>query len=78
VQLYDAVVAGDLERGRRLHHDLLGLNRAIFFDTNPIPLKHMMRRLGLLEHAGHRLPMVTASAEVAARADEVLRRAGLL
>ena len=30
----------------------------IFWDTNPIPLKYLMKRLGLLERNEHRLPMV--------------------
>jgi len=76
--LYEACARGDLAAARRLHFDLFELNRAIFFDTNPIPLKYMMKRLGLLAENAHRLPMVPASPEIAARLDEVLARSGLL
>lgn len=76
--LYEAVAAGKLDEARRLHHELLDLNRAIFFDTNPIPLKHMLTRVGLLDANRHRLPMAPASPDVAARCDAVLIRAGLL
>ena len=76
--LYAAATAGKLEEARRLHYELLDLNRAVFFDTNPIPLKYMLMRLGLLDANRHRLPMVPASPEVAARCDAVLRRSGLL
>ena len=76
--LYEAVRDGKLEEGRRLHFDLWDLNRSIFFETNPIPVKYMMRRLGLLEVNEHRLPMVCASEATQRRCDEVLAKAGLL
>ena len=77
-RLYEAVAGGHLEAGRALHFELLGLNRAIFFDTNPIPLKYMMKRMGLLERNEHRLPMVPASPELEKRLDGVLERARLI
>ena len=78
VEICEAVRDGDLHRGRKLHESLYELNEAVFFDTNPIPVKYMMKRLGLLADNEHRLPMVPASPEVAARLDGVLERAGLL
>ncbi len=77
-QLYEAVAAGRLEAARALHFELLELNRAVFFDTNPIPMKYMMKRLGLLERNEHRLPMLPASPELEKRLDGVLERARLL
>ncbi|MGH8227864.1 MAG: 4-hydroxy-tetrahydrodipicolinate synthase [Steroidobacteraceae bacterium] len=76
--LCEAVWRNDLGRARELHHRLFELNRAVFFDTNPIPVKYMMRRLGLLAANEHRLPMVPATQELEQRLDGVLRRAGLL
>ncbi len=76
--LYQAVARGDLEQARRLHDSLFELNQAIFFDSNPIPIKYMMTRMGLLPTEEHRLPMVSATAELAERLDGVLRRVGLL
>ncbi len=77
-ELCDAVWRGDLEHARKLHHQLFEINQAVFFDTNPIPMKYMMRRLGLLERNEHRLPMIPAAADLERRLDGVLRRAGLL
>ncbi len=73
----EAVRRNDLAAGRALHDRLLELNKAVFFDTNPIPIKYMMMRLGLLERAEHRLPMVSATPDLAAKLDQVLERAGL-
>jgi len=78
VEMCEAVRDGDLHRARKLHESLYELNDAVFFDTNPIPVKYMMKRLGLLADNEHRLPMVPASPEVAARLDGVLERAGML
>jgi 4-hydroxy-tetrahydrodipicolinate synthase len=76
--LCDAVWTNDLSRARALHQALLEINQAVFFDTNPIPIKYMMRRLGLLPTNEHRLPNVPATPELEKRLDNVLRRAGLL
>ena len=77
-ELYEAVAAGDLRRGRRLHFDLWELNQAIFFDTNPIPMKYMMKRLGIIPANEHRLPMLPADEELQIRLDKVLQHAGML
>ncbi|MGH7896600.1 MAG: dihydrodipicolinate synthase family protein, partial [Candidatus Binatia bacterium] len=77
-ELCDAASRGDLAQARRLHGELFELSGAIFFDTNPIPLKWMMQRLGLIARADVRLPLVAASADVQARCEGVLGRAGLL
>ena len=76
--LCNAVGTGNLAEARRLHDELFELNQAIFFDTNPIPLKYMMTRLGLLPRADVRLPLVPVADEQQGRLDEVLRRARLL
>src|SRR5947208_898671 len=73
-----AVAEGKLAEARRLHFDLFELNRAVFLDTNPIPIKYMMKRMGLLAENAHRLPMMPAAPELASRLDGVLERAGLL
>lgn len=76
-ELYDAVAAGNVARARQLHFDLFELNRAVFYDTNPTPIKYMMKRIGLLANNEHRLPMMPATPEVERRCDKVLADAGL-
>ena len=76
--LYNAVVAGNINEARRLHFQLFELNRAVFYDTNPIPIKYMMKRLGFLSTNEHRLPMCPATPEVERRCDKVLMDAGLV
>jgi len=76
--LCEHVLAGRLSAARAAHFTLFELNQAVFFDTNPIPMKYMMKRLGILPNEEHRLPMVPATPELAQRLDQVLDRAGAL
>jgi 4-hydroxy-tetrahydrodipicolinate synthase len=78
VALYDAVQDECLDVGHRLHQELFELNRAVFWDTNPIPVKYMMKRLGIIRANEHRLPMVPADPVLEARLDRVLKNAQLL
>jgi len=75
--LYGAASSGNLAEANRLHHELYSLNRAVFFDTNPQPVKYMMMRLGLLPENEHRLPMLPVDAKVARRLDQVMENANL-
>ena len=76
--LCEGVWNSDIPEARRLHEQLLEINQAVFFDTNPIPMKYMMKRLGLIPDNEHRLPMSPATPELEQRLDAVLKRAGLL
>jgi 4-hydroxy-tetrahydrodipicolinate synthase len=77
-QLCEAVWRNDLAEGIDIHQRLLEINKAVFFDTNPIPIKYMMKRLGIILENEHRLPMMPATAELEVRLDHVLEKAGLL
>ncbi len=76
--LCDAIWRNDLAGAQALHQQLFEINQAVFFDTNPIPIKYMMKRLGILPTNEHRLPMVPATAELERRLDGVLKRANML
>lgn len=76
-ELCEAVWSSDLVRARTIHEQLFELNRAVFFDTNPIPMKYLMKCAGLLADDEHRLPLTPPSADVARRLDSVFERAGL-
>jgi len=75
--LYEAVACGDLDGARKRHGALFELNRAVFWDTNPTPIKYLMLRLGLLPTNEHRLPMMPATPELEAQLDALIERTGL-
>jgi 4-hydroxy-tetrahydrodipicolinate synthase len=76
-EMCEAVWRGDLKAAQELHQRLHEVNKAVFFDTNPIPMKYMAKRLGIIPSNEHRLPLVPATAELEQRLDGVLARAGL-
>jgi len=77
-RLCKLVEAGHLAAARDLHFKLFELNQSIFLETNPIPLKYMMARMGLLDSSEVRLPLVPLDGERGKILNEVLYRAGLL
>jgi 4-hydroxy-tetrahydrodipicolinate synthase len=60
--MVNALLMGNWERGRELHYDLLPLFRALFMETNPIPVKTAASILGLCSDE-MRLPMVPLQGE---------------
>jgi len=77
-EMCEAVWNKNNERGLELHHQLLEINQAVFYDTNPIPIKYMMKKLGIMKNNEHRLPMMSATVELEKKLDIVLRNSGLL
>jgi 4-hydroxy-tetrahydrodipicolinate synthase len=60
--MVNALSMEDWERGRELHYELLPLFRALFVETNPIPVKTAASILGLCSDE-MRLPMIPLSGE---------------
>ena len=70
-RLTDALLRSDFAAARTVHQKLFGLCRAMFIETNPIPIKTAMKWAGLLESDEKRLPLTDLSPASA----ETLRRA---
>jgi len=56
-QMCDAFFAGDIAKTRKLHYKLQPLHRAMFIETNPIPVKTALAMMGKIEEE-FRLPLV--------------------
>jgi len=69
-RLYEAVKTGRYAEARELHYRLFELNEAIFWETNPVPLKYLMARAGLLRPEW-RSPLGPPSPGVAERLDRL-------
>ncbi len=76
-QMYDHVKAGELSKARELHYELLEANEAIFWDTNPIPLKTVLASMGLIEKEW-RLPLGPTTADIEQRLRAMAESYGLL
>lgn len=60
VQLVDAVKNKDLENAQKIHFEVAPIIRALFYETNPIPVKKAMELLGLTD-GRLRLPLAPLS-----------------
>lgn len=76
-QLCTAFHACDFGQARKLHYFLSPLNRMMFIETNPVPVKTALAKMGKLKFEV-RLPMVPLSAEHDERLEAALKEAGLL
>ena len=72
-ETWNAFARGDLNAARDLHERLLPLHRALFAETNPIPVKLAVSMLGRCRPEG-RLPLTPASEGTRVRLAEVLAR----
>lgn len=71
-----AALAGDRKEARRLDATLQHLHKSMFLESNPIPVKWAMARLGLIGD-GIRLPLTPLSRPYHAQLVEALQRAGI-
>ncbi|MFA5335329.1 MAG: 4-hydroxy-tetrahydrodipicolinate synthase [Candidatus Omnitrophota bacterium] len=67
---------GDIKKAQELHYKLLPLVRAMFIETNPIPVKTAMELVGMLEPE-LRLPLCHMSEENLAKLAEAVKKYGL-
>ena len=56
--LCNAFHAGDLAKAQELHYELLPINKALFAETNPMPVKKILAEMGLIQDV-LRLPMTS-------------------
>lgn len=75
--LWNAYAAGNLAEARKIHYKLLPIHRAMFLETNPIPVKTAAALLGHM-NLEFRLPLVEMSSANRQKLEEVLKTAGLL
>jgi 4-hydroxy-tetrahydrodipicolinate synthase len=59
VEMYDAWVAGDIERAREIHYGLHPLVDLLFVETNPAPGKWVLEQRGLIKSGFVRPPLIT-------------------
>jgi len=73
-----ASLAGKLAEARRLNDRLMPLHKALFCEPSPAGVKYAAAKLGIIPHAGLRLPLMPITAATAAKIDAALAHAGLL
>jgi 4-hydroxy-tetrahydrodipicolinate synthase len=75
--MVSAFEKGDIKKAQNLHYKLLPLIKAVFIETNPIPVKTAMGLLGMCE-PDLRLPMTSMLPENLEKLQKALKEYGLL
>ena len=75
--LTHAFLSGDPEKAKELHQQHYPLFRAIFYETNPIPVKTVLAWMGKIAPEW-RLPLCAMTKENEARLRKVVEKAGLI
>jgi len=74
--MVNGFMAGDIDGARAMHYALSPLNRAMFLETNPVPVKTALAMLGLINEE-FRLPLARLSGENRDRLLHALKHYGL-
>jgi len=75
--LVSSYLRGDIERAKELHYKLFDLCKAMFIETNPLPIKTAMARLGMIEKEW-RLPLGAMEKENEEKLERALSSYGLI
>jgi 4-hydroxy-tetrahydrodipicolinate synthase len=76
-KMVNAALAGDYETARKFHYEIAPLIRALFLETNPIPVKKAAELIGLA--SGHvRLPLAPLSESNTEKLADELRKLGVM
>jgi 4-hydroxy-tetrahydrodipicolinate synthase len=75
--MVSAALKGDYEQARKLHYKLTPLFKALFLETNPIPVKAALGMMGKMSEEV-RLPLTPLADEYRPKLKEALQQAGIL
>jgi 4-hydroxy-tetrahydrodipicolinate synthase len=75
--LVHSFLKGDTAKATQVHRRLFPLCKALFYETNPIPVKRALSLMGMIENQ-LRLPLVPMSEENEARLKKALKDFGLI
>jgi 4-hydroxy-tetrahydrodipicolinate synthase len=76
-ELTSSFLEGDVETSRFLHYQILEICKAIFIETNPIPIKTALAMMGMLKEE-FRLPLCGMAPENKAQLKKVLKKYKLI
>ncbi len=75
--LCEAAIAGNEEETERLNELLMPLNRKLFLEANPIPVKWALYHMGMIGE-GIRLPLTPLSERFHSEVEDALKASGVL
>jgi len=72
-RLVDEALAGNFAIARKINEELFPINKILFCESNPIPIKAAMYIAGLIDTLEYRLPLVAPSSDNMKKIEEVLK-----
>jgi len=72
-ELVHLALKGDFKASKAINDKLYNINRVMFCESNPIPIKAAMYIAGLIERLEYRLPLVQPSAKNMNKIEEVMK-----
>lgn len=72
-----AALAGDCETAARIDATLADLNKSLFLEPNPVPVKWALAQMGFGDERGIRLPLVPCSDAIKPQLLAAMRKAGI-
>ncbi len=73
-ELTHAALAGDLKRSKEINDRLFEINKVLFCESNPIPIKAAMYIAGFTDTLEYRLPLVPPSLENMKKIEDVMKK----
>lgn len=73
-ELTHAALAGDFHEAKRINDKLYTMNKVLFCESNPIPIKAAMYIAGLLDTLEYRLPLTPPSTENMKKIEQVIKQ----
>lgn len=77
-QMCEAAASGDTQRARALDEQMQGLHDALFIEPNPVMPKWALYKMGLMQSAALRLPLVLPELASQKTLEDVMKNAGVL
>ena len=73
-KLVNAALAGDFATAKAINEELFEINKVLFCESNPIPIKAAMYIAGLIDTLEYRLPLVPPSKENMKKIEDVMKK----
>lgn len=73
-QMCENFFEGKIKKACEIHHKYFKLIKNLFIETNPIPVKYALKRMGIISYSTPRLPLTEISNENKIKIDEELKK----
>lgn len=73
-KLVHAALEGDYKTAKAINEELIDINKVLFCESNPIPIKAAMYIAGLIDTLEYRLPLVPPSTENMKKIEAVMKK----